>query len=117
MSGNICLSLPILPTSPVGGVSMPTPFFRRLQLQPIYVALEEIVPTTFTTARVRQRAVYKDLIHKWPHFLNDAVRDCVESRLRPYRQHAWEGQLDAEDFRNLLHAFLAFKADFRREMD
>jgi hypothetical protein len=45
------------------------------------------------------------------------VRDSVESRLRPYRQRAWEGHLDTEDFRDLLHAFLAFKADFRRDMD
>ncbi len=96
---------------------MPTPFFQRLQLQPIYVAFEEIVPAASTAARVRQRAVYKDLIHKWPHFLNDAVRDSVESRLRPYRQRAWEGHLDTEDFRDLLHAFLAFKADFRRDME
>jgi hypothetical protein len=52
---------------------MPTPFFQRLQLQPIYVAFEEIVPSASTAVRVQQRAVYKDLIHKWPHFLNDAV--------------------------------------------
>ena len=102
---------------PLGEVSMPTPFFQRLQLQPIYVAFEEIVPAASTPARVRQRAVYKDLIHKWPHFLNDAVRDTVESRLRPYRQRTWEGHLDTEDFRDLLHVFLAFKADFRRHMD
>jgi hypothetical protein len=67
---------------------MPTPFFQRLQLQPIYVAFEEIVPAASTAVRVQQRAVYKDLIHKWPHFLNDAMRDSVESRLRPYRQRA-----------------------------
>jgi hypothetical protein len=96
---------------------MPTPFFQRLQLQPIYVAFEEIVPAASTPARVQQRAVYKDLIHKWPHFLNDAVRDSVESRLRPYRQRAWEGRLDTADFRDLLHAFLAFKAGFRRDMN
>ena len=96
---------------------MPTPFFQRLQLQPIHVAFEDIVPAASTAARVRQRAVYKDLIHQWPHFLTDAVRDSVESRLRPYRQRAWEGHLDTEDFRDLLHAFLAFKADFRRDMD
>jgi GNAT superfamily N-acetyltransferase len=96
---------------------MPTPFFQRLQLQPIYVAFEEIVPSASTAVRVRQRAVYKDLIHKWPHFLNDAVRDSVENRLRPYRQRAWEGHLDTEDFRDLLHAFLACKTDFRRDMD
>jgi hypothetical protein len=96
---------------------MPTPFFQRLQLQPIYVAFEEIVPAASTAVRVQQRAVYKDLIHKWPHFLNDAMRDSVESRLRPYRQRAWEGHLDTEDFRDLLHAFLAFKAGFRRDMN
>jgi hypothetical protein len=96
---------------------VPTAFFQRLQLQPIYVAFEEIVPTASTLARVRQRAVYTDLIHQWPHFLNDAVRDRVESRLRPYRQRAWEGHLDTEAFRDLLHAFLTFKADFRRAMD
>jgi hypothetical protein len=43
---------------------MPTPFFQRLQLQPIYVAFEEIVPSASTAVRVQQRAVYKDLIHK-----------------------------------------------------
>jgi GNAT superfamily N-acetyltransferase len=66
---------------------------------------------------VRQRAVYKDLIQQWPRFLTEAVRDRVESRLRPYRQRAWEGHLAAEDFRDLLDAFLAFKADFRRDID
>jgi hypothetical protein len=96
---------------------MPAPFFQRLQLQPIYVAFEEIVSASSTAARVQQRAVCKDLIYKWPHFLNDAVRDSVENRLRPYRQRAWEGHLDTADFRDLLHAFLAFKADFRRNMD
>ena len=96
---------------------MPKPFFQRLQLEPIHVAFEDIVPAASTAARVRQRAVYKDLIHQWPHFLTEAVRDRVESRLRPYRQRAWEGHLDTGDFRDLLHAFLAFKADFRRDMD
>ena len=96
---------------------MATPFFQRLRLQPIHVAFEEIVPAASTVARVRQRAVYKDLLHKWPHFLNDAVRDGVESRLRPYRQRAWEGILDTADFRDLLYAFLAFKVDFRRDMN
>jgi GNAT superfamily N-acetyltransferase len=96
---------------------MPKPFFQRLRLAPIHVAFEEVVPGATTPARVRQRAVYKDLIQQWPHFLTEAVRDRVESRLRPYRQQAWEGHLAAEDFRDLLDAFLAFKADFRREMD
>ena len=96
---------------------MPKPFFQRLQLEPIHVAFEDIVPAASTAARVQQRAVYKDLIHQWPHFLTEAVRDKVESRLRPYRQRAWEGHLDTGDFRDLLHAFLAFKADFRRDMD
>ena len=96
---------------------MPTPFFQRLQLEPIHVAFEDIVPAASTAARVRQRAVYKDLIHQWPHFLTAAVRDRVESRLRPYRQPAWEGHLDTEACRDLLDAFLAFKADFRRDMD
>jgi hypothetical protein len=96
---------------------MTTPFFQRLQLQPIHVAFEEIVPAATTADQVRQRAVYADLIHQWPHFLNDAVRDQVESRLQPYRQRAWEGHLAPGDFRDLLHAFLAFKADFRSEMD
>jgi hypothetical protein len=96
---------------------MPAPFFQRLRLQPIYVAFEDIVPAASTAARVQQRAVYKDLIHQWPHFLNDVVRDNVESRLRPYRQRAWEGRLDAADFRDLLHAFLAFKANFRKDMN
>jgi hypothetical protein len=96
---------------------MPTPFFQRLQLQPIYIAFEEIVPAASTAVRVQERAVYNDLLHKWPHFLNDAVRDSVESQLRPYRQRAWEGHLDTADFRDLLHAFLAFKADFRRAMN
>jgi hypothetical protein len=95
---------------------MPKPFFQRLQLPPIHMAFEEIVPAASTAARVRQRAIYNDLIHQWPHFLNDVVRDRVESRLRPYRQRAWEGHLDTEDFRDLLHAFLGFKADFRRHM-
>jgi GNAT superfamily N-acetyltransferase len=96
---------------------MPKPFFQRLQLEPIHVAFEEIVPAASTAARVRHRAVYKDLIHQWPHFLTAAVRDRVESRLRPYRQPAWEGHLKIEDFRDLLHAFLAFKTDFRRDME
>ena len=81
------------------------------------MAFEDIVPTASTAARVRQRAVYKDLIDQWPRFLTAAVRDRVESRLRPYRQPAWEGRLDIGDFRDLLDAFLAFKADFRRDMD
>jgi hypothetical protein len=96
---------------------MPTPFFHRLPLQPIHVAIEDIVPAASTAARVRQRAVYTDLIQQWPHFLNDAVRDRVESQLRPYRQRAWEGHLDPTAFRALLDAFLACKADFRRDMD
>jgi hypothetical protein len=96
---------------------MPEPFFQRLRWEPIHVVFEDIVPTASTAARVRQRAVYKDLMQKWPHFLAEAVRDRVESRLRPYRQRAWEGRLDAGDFRDLLHAFHAFKADFRRDMD
>ena len=96
---------------------MPTPFFQRLQLPPIHVAFEEIVPAASTAARVQQRAVYKDLIHRWPHFLTAAVRDRVESQLRPYRQRAWEGHLDTADFHALLHAFVAFKADFRRDME
>jgi hypothetical protein len=66
---------------------------------------------------VRLRAVYKDLIDQWPHFLSAAVRETVESRLRPYRQPAWEGHLNTRDFRDLLHALLAFKADFRRDID
>ena len=61
---------------------MPKPFFQRLPLAPIHVAFEDIVPAASTAARVRQRAVYKDLIHRWPHFLSAAVRDRVESRLR-----------------------------------
>jgi hypothetical protein len=96
---------------------MPTPFFQRLQLPPIHVAFEDIVPAASTAVRVRQRAVYKDLIYKWPYFLTDAVRDRVESRLRPYRQRAGEGRLAPEDFGALLQVFLAFKADFRRDMD
>jgi hypothetical protein len=96
---------------------MPTPFFQHLRLPPIHVAFEDIVPAASTAAHVQQRAVYKDLIHRWPHFLNTAVRDRVESQLRPYRQRAWEGRLDAADFYALLHAFLAFKADFRRDME
>jgi hypothetical protein len=96
---------------------MPKPFFQRLLLNPIHVAVEEIVPVATTAARVRQRAVYKDLIHQWPHFLTAAVRDQVESRLRPYRRQAWEGHLGPGDFRDLLHAFLAFKADFRSTLD
>jgi hypothetical protein len=83
-------------------------------LQPVYVAFEDIVPAASTAVRVQQRAVYKDLIRQSPHFLNDAVRDSVESQLRPYRQRAWEGLLDATDFRALLHAFLAFKVAFAR---
>ena len=79
------------------------------------MAFGEIVPAASTAARVRQRAVYKDLIQQWPRFLTEAVRDRVESRLRPYRQRAWEGHLAAEDFRDLPGAFLAFKADFRRD--
>lgn len=96
---------------------MPTPFFQRLQLPPIHVAFEDIVPAASTVARVRQRAVYTDLIQQWPRFLNDTVRDRVESRVRPYRQRAWEGHLDPEAFRALLDAFLAFKTDFHRDMD
>jgi hypothetical protein len=96
---------------------MPKAFFQRLQLKPIHVTFEDIVPAASTAAQVQQRAVYKDLIHHWPHFLAAGVRDGVESRLRPYRQRAWEGHLDTGDFRDLLHAFLAFKADFRRDID
>lgn len=93
------------------------PFFHRLSLQPIHVAFEDIVPAVSTAARVQQRAVYTDLLHQWPHFLNDAVRDRVEHRLCPYRQRAWEGHLDPEDFRALLDAFLACKVDFPRDME
>jgi hypothetical protein len=96
---------------------MLTPFFHRLRLPSIHVAFEDIIPAASTAARVRQRAVYMDLIHQWPHFLNDAVRDRVESRLRPHRQRAWDGHLNVEDFRDLLHTFLAFKTDFRRDME
>jgi GNAT superfamily N-acetyltransferase len=96
---------------------MPSTFFQRLQLAPIHVPFEAIVPAPSTAARVRQRAVYKDLIDQWPRFLNDRVRDTVEHRLRPYRQPAWEGRLAPEDFRALLDAFLAFKADFRCDLD
>jgi hypothetical protein len=96
---------------------MRMPFFQRLRLEPIHVAFESIVPAASTATRVRQRAVYKDLIDQWPHFLTDAVRETVESRLRPYRQPAWEGHLGTEAFRDLLDAFLAFKTDFRRDMD
>jgi GNAT superfamily N-acetyltransferase len=96
---------------------MPTPFFHRLPLPPLPVAFEDIIPAASTAARVRQRAVYTDLIHQWPHFLNNVVRDRVESRLRPYRQRAWEGHLDPEDFRALLDAFLACKVDFPRDME
>jgi hypothetical protein len=67
---------------------MPKPFFQRLPLAPIHVAFEDIVPAASTADRVRQRAVYKDLIDQWPHFLTEVVRDQVESRLRPYRQPA-----------------------------
>src|SRR5262249_19043484 len=102
---------------PRGGVLMFTPFFQRLQLPPIHVAFGDIVPAAATATRVRQRAVYTDLIHQWPHFLNDAVRDHVESRLRPYRQRAWEGHLEPADFRALLQAFLACKGDFPRALD
>jgi hypothetical protein len=93
------------------------PFFHRLSLQPIHVAFEDIVPAVSTAARVKQRAVYTDLLHQWPHFLTDAVRDRVEHRLRPYRQRAWEGHLAPEDFRALLDAFLACKVDFPRDME
>jgi GNAT superfamily N-acetyltransferase len=96
---------------------MPNPFFQRLRLEPIHVAFEEIVPAASTVTRVRQRAVYKDLIHQWPHFLTGAVRDQVERRLRPLREAACEGHLDTRAFRDLLDAFVAFKADFRRDMD
>ena len=41
---------------------MPKPFFQRLQLEPIHVAFEDIVPAASTAARVQQRAVYKDLL-------------------------------------------------------
>jgi hypothetical protein len=96
---------------------MPTPFFHRLPLQPIHVAFEDIVPAVSTAARVRQRAVYAALIQEWPLFLNDVVRDRVESRLRPYWQPAWEGHLDTEAFHALLDVFLACKVDFRRDME
>ena len=36
------------------------PFFQRLQLPPISVAFEAIVPAAATATRVRQRAVYTD---------------------------------------------------------
>ena len=100
-----------------GWKTVNTPFFQRLQLQPILVTFEEIIPNASTEARMRQRAVYQDLLHQWPQFLDDAVRDQVEEQLQPYRQPAWEGQLDSDHFRGLLCTFLAFKADFRREMD
>jgi hypothetical protein len=96
---------------------MPKLFFQRLQLEPIHVAFEDVIPAASTAARVRQRAVYTDLIQRWPHFLSETVRDRVESRLRPYRQPASDGQLDTGDFRDLLDAFLAFKVDFRRDLD
>jgi hypothetical protein len=73
---------------------MPKPFFQRLQLEPIHVAFEDIVPAASTAARMRPQAVNKDLIHQWPHFLTEAVRDRVESRLRPHRLPAREGRMD-----------------------
>lgn len=54
-------------------------FFQHLQLEPSHVAFEDTVPELSTATWVRQRAVYKDLIHQWPHFLTAAVRDTVES--------------------------------------
>jgi GNAT superfamily N-acetyltransferase len=99
------------------GMIMLQPFFQRLQLEPIHVAFEDIIPAASTAARVQQRAVYKDLIHQWPHFLSEVVRDKVEGRLRPYRQRAGEGHLETGDFRDLLHAFLTFKAEFRKAME
>ncbi len=96
---------------------MPTPFFHRLKLEPIHVAFEDILPAASTTNRVRQRAVYKGLIHKLPHFLNAAIRERVEGRLSPFRPRAWDGGLNTGDFRELLNAFVAFKADLRRDLD
>jgi hypothetical protein len=68
---------------PLRGVIMSKPFFQRLQMEPVHVTFEDIVPAASTPARVRQRAVYKDLIQQWPRFLTEAVRDGVESQLRP----------------------------------
>ncbi len=95
---------------------MPKPFFHGLGLAPIHVGFEEIVPDMDTADRVRQRAVYAGLIHKLPHFLDTAIRDRVESRLRSLRPAASQGRLETGDFQTLLNAFLAFKTDLKRDL-
>ena len=94
---------------------MPKPFFQRLDLEPIYVAFEDILPTAYTAEDVQRRAVYKGLIHTLPHFLNvdGVIRQQVESRLRPLRPLACEGRLETADFQELLHAFLDFKGRYQ----
>jgi hypothetical protein len=63
---------------------MPTPFFQCLQLPPIHVAFEDIVPTASTAARVRQRVVYTNLIQQWRRFLNNTcwIRSVVKKKSR-----------------------------------
>jgi hypothetical protein len=81
---------------------MLTPFVHCLQLSPIHVAFEDIVPALLQLPGCGNAPfVYKGLIHQWPYFPTDVVQDGVESRLRPYRQPAWEGHLAAEDCRDL----------------
>ncbi len=100
---------------------MPKPFFHRLELDPIHVAFEEILPSASTVEPVRQRAVYQGLIHKLPHFLNVSanltIREQIENQLRPFRPQAWSGRLAAGDFQDLLATFLAFKTDLKRDLD
>ncbi len=102
---------------------MAKPFFHRLGLDPVYVTFEDILPDPSTADRIRERAVYKGLIHKLPQFLNvnghvnKTIREQVESRLHPMRPQAWAGRLAAGDFQELLDAFLDFKADFRRNLE
>ena len=71
---------------------MRKPFFQRLQVAPIHVAFEDIIPAASTAARVRQRAVYKELIHQWPYFLTAAVRDRVAGTRVGERKRLSDGE-------------------------
>ena len=95
---------------------MPTPFFQRLQLEPIHVAFEEIVPASPTSARVRQRAVYKDTHPQVAPFPRRSGPRQGREPVASVSPASREGRLEAETFPPAA-AFLAFKTDFRRDMD
>ena len=75
-SADICFTLPILLAFPSGRSRHIQALFSAPAVGTHPRAFEDIVPAASTAARMRQRVVYKDLIHKWPHFLTESVAAC-----------------------------------------